>query len=113
MVMEKIRIFAKLERCAKTDKAMKKRVKLMIAALLGFSTACSTVKEAPRATEGEMKPEAVERIKLMYGVPSPRPVIIEQGQLNAPDSTRTGEKIYAAPLESPTTQRDDKDATTK
>ena len=72
---------------------MKKRVKLMIAALLGFSTACSTVKnnvkEQPAEEPSKHKTEAarndnnqtvdqgeqihIERIKLMYGTPSPRP----------------------------------------
>ena len=65
----------------------------MIAALLGFSTACSTVKnnvkeqpaeepsknetEAVRNSDNQTVDESqqirVERIKLMYGTPSPRP----------------------------------------
>ncbi len=76
--------------------AMKKRVKLMIAALLGFSTACSTVKNgasevsdeqqqnkaaamartaengADSITQRAVTPEPIQRIKLMYGTPSPR-----------------------------------------
>lgn len=75
---------------------MKKRVKLMIAALLGFSTACSTVKngasevteeqpqneaaatarsageEADSAAQRMIVTEPIQRIKLMYGTPSPR-----------------------------------------
>lgn len=66
-----------------------KKIKLAILTLLGFSTACSTVKnstdsntqvpaEATQATsDEEVTPSEdeqirIERIKLMYGVPSPR-----------------------------------------
>ncbi|MBR5465732.1 MAG: hypothetical protein IKU77_08095 [Alistipes sp.] len=66
-----------------------KKIKLAILALLGFSTACSTVKntsekqveipaeetlqnpQADQPTEGEEI--KIERIQLMYGTPSPRP----------------------------------------
>ena len=66
---------------------MKRKWKLALAALLGFSAACSTVKNAPRQ-EGE-GPEAGEarvekrdslRIMVMYGVPTPRPERIDTQQ---------------------------------
>lgn len=66
-----------------------KKIKLAVLALLGFSTACSTVKNTtessqqvpaeesqpqPEATESEAVEELkIERIKLMYGTPTPRP----------------------------------------
>lgn len=59
---------------------MGKNLKLAIVALLGFSTACSSVKTAPKG-EGVEKEPAIEqpvqgrseqhRIVAMYGVPSP------------------------------------------
>ncbi len=68
---------------------MNRKLKLALVALLGFSTACSTVKNAPRdeaspqtdasaRTEKGTEPTTEEparadRIMLMYGVPSPRP----------------------------------------
>lgn len=71
---------------------MKRKWKIALAALLGFSTACSTVKKAPADKEtpereaadstaksakegfdGMIRTEEVHRIRLMYGVPSPRP----------------------------------------
>lgn len=72
-----------------------KKFKLAVLTLLGFSTACSTVKNTTEnktqiPTEettptGEMTIEAdtselkpVERIRLMYGVPSPRPTTENQ-----------------------------------
>ncbi|MBO5187715.1 MAG: hypothetical protein J6B59_00295 [Alistipes sp.] len=83
---------------------MKKRVKLMLAALLGFSTACSTVKNAPQESpEGLTTLEASEaqRIKLMYGVPSPRPTLVEEKLKTDTTEVDKGKKIYAEPLESP------------
>lgn len=79
---------------------MNRKVKLALAALLGFSTACSTVKNAPgRADETSTRKDGtstrteaekdsiateesarIERIMLMYGVPSPRPVQPAQPQ---------------------------------
>lgn len=72
---------------------MNRKLKLALAALLGFSTACSTVRNAPNnangpsnrkddtaVTDGSEPTEEsvrVERIMLMYGVPSPRPVPAE------------------------------------
>ena len=61
---------------------MNKKVKLALAALLGFSAACSTVKNAPVKGEGEQRQEAESsespdsvqfqhRIIVMYGVRPP------------------------------------------
>lgn len=55
---------------------MKRKWKLALVALLGFSAACSTVKNAPRRDDGgEERIEARDslRIMVMYGVPTPRP----------------------------------------
>lgn len=57
---------------------MKKRVIWAVLAMLGFSTACSTVKQTPQQGEGATTGEATEvdgeikdqRIVVMYGVPS-------------------------------------------
>ena len=77
---------------------MKRKWKIALAALLGFSTACSTVKKAPAEADrktpdreaadsaaksskegfdGMIRTEEVHRIRLMYGVPSPRPTFSE------------------------------------
>ncbi|MBE6190482.1 MAG: hypothetical protein E7145_06020 [Rikenellaceae bacterium] len=72
-----------------------KKLKLAVLTLLGFSTACSTVKNATesktqipteesspnggttmQADTTELKP--IERIRLMYGVLSPRPTAENQ-----------------------------------
>lgn len=51
------------------------KVKLAIVALLGFSTACSSVKNTAKSKEDKTPSEEVTpAIKVMYGVPSPRPV---------------------------------------
>lgn len=84
---------------------MKKRVKLMLAALLGFSAACSTVKNASQDNSDMPQPTpaqgGVERIRLMYGAPSPRPVVVEKGELQPVDSARQDRKIQAVEVESP------------
>ena len=49
-----------------------KSCKLALVALLGFSTACSTVKEAPKSEkEKGKKAETVPSIVVMYGVRRP------------------------------------------
>ena len=88
---------------------MKRKLKWMMAALLGFSTACSTVKNASQEGQNAPQPEPtkheVERIRLMYGTPSPRPVTIEAGE--AQPVTPVGEqpKIQAVEVENPTEKR--------
>ncbi|WP_295990407.1 hypothetical protein [uncultured Alistipes sp.] len=63
---------------------MNRKWKLALAALLGFSTACSTVKNAPRrdAAEGGERIEQRDslRIMVMYGVPTPRPERLDAQQ---------------------------------
>lgn len=53
---------------------MSKRAKLALLALLGFSTACSTVRQSPEA-EGSATGEGVEQsepsIRVLYGVRPP------------------------------------------
>ena len=59
---------------------MNKKLKLALAALLGFSAACSSVKNAPRQseTQGSEQAEAegdtlkLRRIIVMYGVRPPQ-----------------------------------------
>ena len=55
---------------------MNKKLKLALATLLGFSAACSTVKNAPAKGEGEQQQEAGDsvappRVMVMYGVRPP------------------------------------------
>ena len=60
---------------------MNKKLKLALATLLGFSAACSTVKNAPAKGEGEQQQEAgapevrdsvaPPRVMVMYGVRPP------------------------------------------
>ncbi len=52
--------------------------KIAVAALLGFSTACSSVKNAPKndkendaLEQGQVNPNDEQRIMAMYGVPNP------------------------------------------
>lgn len=74
---------------------MNKKLKLTLAALLGFSAACSTVKNTPAESKGgEPKQEAgsVEggdsippRVMLMYGVRAPQPLKSETMPLDQMD----------------------------
>lgn len=86
---------------------MKKKMKLMLAALLGFSTACSTVKNAPQ--EGgdanlQENPTQLERIRLMYGTPSPR---VKKNEVGPLDTTgRASAPKIEATLEDPTTKKE-------
>ena len=50
------------------------KIKLAIVALLGFSTACSSVKHTTRSKTDTQSEEVTPAIKVMYGVPAPRPV---------------------------------------
>jgi len=57
---------------------MNRKIKLAAAALLGFSTACSSVKNTPAKGSGEQEPvgtevqtDTVRRIVVMYGVRTP------------------------------------------
>ena len=56
---------------------MSKKMKLALLALLGFSTACSTVKNGAKNPE-ESSTEFVEpAIRVLYGVRAPQPVAAE------------------------------------
>lgn len=53
---------------------MNRNFKLALAALLGFSTACSTVKNTPKEQPSDKDSTVVEdrpHIRVMYGVPAP------------------------------------------
>ncbi len=71
-----------------------KKWKIAVAALLGFSTACSSVKNAPKedkdnnaVEQGQLDPNEEHRIMAMYGVPTP------DGKLVVPlDESKTAEK---------------------
>lgn len=80
---------------------MKRKWKLAVAALLGFSTACSTVRQAPKqpASKDQTKPRTADttaikarpvppRIVLMYGVRPPvsDSVRIRRMERQLPDS---------------------------
>lgn len=56
---------------------MTKKLKLALVALLGFSAACSSVKNAPSKSDGAaegvtVSPDDRPAIRVMYGVPAPR-----------------------------------------
>ena len=59
---------------------MLRKLKFAVAALLGFSAACSSVRSVPRETapapqdSPEMKSDTTQelRVRVMYGVPAPR-----------------------------------------
>lgn len=67
---------------------MLRKLKFAVAALLGFSAACSSVRSVPRENaptpqdSPEMKADTTQelRVKVMYGVPAPRltPEQVEQ-----------------------------------
>ena len=67
---------------------MNKKLKLALATLLGFSAACSTVKNAPAKGEGEQQQEAgapevrdsvaPPRVMVMYGVRPPGQKTIDE-----------------------------------
>ena len=91
---------------------MDKRWKYLLAALLGFSTACSTVRRTPAGESGEtpgreaadssasradtdsLTPQQgvqMNRIRLMYGGPSPRPEVAQPAENEAPEGAATAE----------------------
>lgn len=57
---------------------MDKKIKWALLAMLGFATACSTVKNTGKSAEKENEPDSTRieesRIVVMYGVQSPVPV---------------------------------------
>ena len=56
------------------------KIKLAIVALLGFSTACSSVKHTTKSKTDTPSEEVTPAIKVMYGVPAPRPVDPKQAE---------------------------------
>ena len=88
---------------------MKRKLKWMMAALLGFSTACSTVKNASQeggnGQQPEPTPHEIERIRLMYGTPSPRPVLVEESASQEGKPIGGQPKIQAVEIENPTEKR--------
>lgn len=78
---------------------MTKRIKWAMLALLGFSTACSTVKnsakEPQKETPEELAPRAEEhRIRVLYGVrrPEVQPVDSLDGEQTPASSVSNDEK---------------------
>lgn len=72
---------------------MNKKLKLALAALLGFSTACTSVKNAPKESAEQQKQEAdtaqvkiPPRVVVMYGVRMPRQDSLRRQQLERPDT---------------------------
>ena len=88
---------------------MKRKLKWMMAALLGFSTACSTVKNASQEGLNDQQPEPtpheIERIRLMYGTPSPRSVVVEDSATQEVTPKGEQSKIQAVEVENPTENR--------
>lgn len=78
---------------------MGNKLKLAIIGLLGFSTACSTVKKSEKPAEVQPEPETVESvpaIRVMYGVRQPdrvrmvQPLETEEAQPEV-DSIKTSD----------------------
>lgn len=58
---------------------MTQKIKLAMLAMLGFSTACSTVKKAPKAADKQTQDTVqLPRIVVMYGVRPPQGVTVIQ-----------------------------------
>ena len=80
---------------------MDKRWKYALAALLGFSTACSTARRtaadretadstaSSRAAADTTTRVQINRIRLMYGVPSPPPEVVRPTETAAPSGAET------------------------
>lgn len=77
---------------------MNRKIKLAMAALLGFSAACSSVRSSSDGKSGSPKSVGVEaqtdtldqRMVLMYGVPSPR---FRQPDNSAPKSLQGADSL--------------------
>lgn len=70
---------------------MNRRLKLAIASLLGFSTACSTVKNVPEEQTDPVDTMQIRkidrRIMVMYGVRPARPAVVEEPEQTLPSET--------------------------
>ena len=70
---------------------MDKKLKLALVALLGLSTACSSVKNTPKDSKKDKKEQIEDRrIKVMYGV---RPPVKSEGIKTKDDNHRIAEEI--------------------
>lgn len=74
-------------------KNMSKRIKWALLALLGFSTACSTVKNTAKESKTDAPEEVVptpeeHRIRVLYGV---RPPKVQQTEAETPAQTPEAE----------------------
>lgn len=79
---------------------MNRKIKLALAALLGFSAACSSVKHTPakgagetETAEPEFRVDTVQRVVVMYGVPTPRlrqsDAAVESSAVELPADSKT------------------------
>ena len=83
---------------------MNKKLKLALATLLGFSAACSTVKNAPAKGEGEQQQEAgapevrdsvaPPRVMVMYGVRPPGQKTIGVPLKESPVRPKSGIRLH-------------------
>lgn len=64
---------------------MNKRAKLAIIALLGFSTACSTLKSTSKSNDKELTSALRSDIMVMYGVPQPEVRPVELQEIDLPN----------------------------
>ena len=70
---------------------MDKKLKLALVALLGLSTACSSVKNAPKDSKKDNKEQIEDRrIRVMYGV---RPPVKSEGALTKDSEQRIAEDV--------------------
>lgn len=73
---------------------MGKKLKFAMIALLGFSTACSSVKKAEKSKEtGKTSEEVAPAIRVMYGVRTPEP---ERRRIKTIDGKGVSETSEAA-----------------
>ncbi len=87
---------------------MNRKIKFALAALLGFSAACSSVKHSSAGKDrtqervgAEAQPDSLERrIMVMYGVPSPerrQPVASEGVPMSGPAADSSDTPTESAP----------------
>lgn len=74
---------------------MNRKLKLALAALLGFSTACSTVKKNAQGDSSEFPADSVKQVPqlvVMYGTRPPRrPVQVQRPEAPAPQEVPAAE----------------------
>jgi len=67
--------------------------------------AAASADQPEKRTEGQLKIDSThvpQRIRLMYGVPSPRPTVQPTDSVNLQRDSLSGRTITALPLEDPT-----------